>query len=446
MLDKKLSTAQKYVVLALSADEAVKDKGVVFHYYGPCDLKRRARRHAKEGLRAIINDTHFLEEEINEKIEDKFPFFRRTYLLSQVKSLRNLLLLGDAKPVGEKLVHAVNNILGVNVQRPYDTAGIGKKFSNGHNVYGNSPKITYEIIRGWIEELTGRFKSDMVHRLFRGRDFETFLNKSAVAVARAKKGYPPDYYVYKGGGRGLMYMSDDYRKDKVTAMRTIMHELCPGHHIYYLYREFLLEEGFVDESAVLDLIYSPETPISEGIAENAFLYLDMDDRGLFRRIKNAVHLDQFRKKVLYNAWHRLFIEGNVTKKAAAEYLAEEGGFAKDKAKIWIKFIDDWRIYYPAYPLGADRIRQDRKKFPRQAMFYLYTPKSIPVLDKLEAVFKKGGGYEEKDCDSADLRDGLAGYAQVMRLPAKCRGVYRLQKAREQYEQIREELPAVVERL
>lgn len=390
---KNLSAAERYVVMALAADDFITDYAIVFFYFGPARLRGHAKAWSKKGLKAIIHELQDIRENGLSDIEDDPPVFRRTYLSLEIQSLISLLEVYKIKPLGGKLAGAVHKVLGIVPPPPYDLAVIREEEAKTFHQYGYadyadfeklnrkiaSPKVTGPFLRKWIAKLTDSFVRDFIPHMFKGRELAKVIPFSKMRVARALTGYPPDYFIYRGRWRGTMCMGEAFRKTGLLAVRTIMHELCPGHHMYYLYRELLYKLGLLGPEATVDLLYSTTTPHAEGVAETALYYITSLKDDIVQRAKAASARDHFCKKVLYNIWHHRFVTGRMQKDEAREYLIQEGGFEREKAADWLSFIDDWRVYYPAYPVGTDMIKARFTTEAASDIKYLYLPMSLPVL-------------------------------------------------------------------
>lgn len=392
-----LSPAEQYVVLALAAEELVTDHSVVFTFFGPPAFKVRAKAWVKQGLEAVLGELGRLEGSSLVEIDDAPPFFRRTYLRSQIRALRALLEIGEIKLSGAPLADAVVRVLGLSPPPPYDLEKIRPQerevfTRHGYTSYADfqkrrdplpTPPITDALLRKWIRELEDCFVRDLAPFMLHGAEFVKAIGRSRVKIAAPEEGHPPDSYVYHGGWRGTMCLGHDFRQTRLTAMRTIMHELCPGHHMYYLYRDLLYRLGLLGVEATVDLIYSSETPLSEGVAETGLYYLRTLEPTLLGQVQVAAAHEHFSKKVLYNVWHGIYIAETMSREDARAYLVHDGGFENEKVDTWLAFIDGWRIYYPAYPVGTGRIQSQLTGDPARDLLHLYLPKSLPVLDALE---------------------------------------------------------------
>lgn len=388
------SPSELYVVLALAADHLVEDRPVVARYFGPERLKRHAKDRVGQGLEKIILETYRLEERVLKTFDDIAPFFRKTFFLSQIRSLRSLIELKDMKPCGLELFDAVVKILGFVPPPPYDAqklisekdAALRDCGCEDGALGGEAGRVTDNDIRKWIDYLTRCFVRDMVPHLYRCRDFAAFIDRPTVRLARFGRGDSLSHHIYEGRSKTDIRLSTDHYKNNHDAIKTLMHELCPGRHIYCLYREMLYGLGLLGEEATIDLIHSSETPISEGIADTAFYYLDSINPQFKSHARICTIKDQFRKKILYNVWHGRFLEQNMSEGQARICLIRDCGFDEGSVVTWLKFLSDWRIYYPSFPMGIDRLSCFTGE-NKEDLFYFYIPKSIRVMDKLDEHLK-----------------------------------------------------------
>ena len=275
---KNLTSSEKFVTLALAAEEILEDQAVVFHYFGPANLKKLARLLKKEKIEKIISELKALEKET--------LVLRKNYLASQVHSLRSFLEYVGLKPEGEALLQAVRDVIGIEPPRPYNVGELSHELNQvllryGYQSYkefqeelklSKSPVSDFELGKMALR-LKGFTKADIVPKLLYGKKLLPRLDGSKITFGFGEKGCPACHYVYEGSYNARICLSDHHRRNKLTALQTLMHELYPGHHLYYLYREMLFEEGLLGEEATIDLLYSAETALNEGIAETAFRFI-----------------------------------------------------------------------------------------------------------------------------------------------------------------------------
>lgn len=397
----KLSISQKYVVLALAADAYLKEQSVVFHYFGPNKLKNYAKDLKKSGLKELVSDLHDLESEAALEMADSYPLFKRTYLISMIRSIRGLLAFGGSNLSGEPLLAAVSTVLGMNPPFPYDLNALQNELSSALGSHGYSSydefKLdmkavtscnSFELSDEYIDNLIGLLKDECIEKilpeLFCGRRLIPVLKASKIKIVGEKKGQPECYYRYNGKGCGEIYLSPHHRKNRLAAIRTIMHELLPGHHLYGLYREMLHDLGYLGEESTIDLLYSAETPVNEGIAEIAPLFLmESFDAETRRMLEVMTSMEHYCKKLLYNVWYHRFVEQKMSEDEAASYIRRVGNVDDEKIDSWLKFVDEWRLYYPSYPVGITSIKKCVETASVKSLSNLYLPRTVSSILKME---------------------------------------------------------------
>lgn len=385
----KLSLPEQYVVLAFAVDQLLEDQSIIFNYFGPKELPQQAKAIKHFSIADIITQLKQLEKNLT-AIEDEAPLFRRTYLRSQIRSLRGLLEYRHQKPTGTVLIKAIKNILEIDIIPPYDVDQEKQFLQTMLNQYGYDSyqsfqktqtllakePATINTIKSWIKKLKTFTQSDILPNIYHGNELQDFFEQSNIKIEHPRKGYPPCYYIYHGQGQATACFSKDHRKNELTMIASLLHELYPGHHLYYLYREKLFQLGILGVEYTLDLLYSSETALNEGIAETAPTYLVSLPEEIKPLIKIALAREHFCKKLLYNVWYWHFVTESMSQQEASNWLVVHGDFEPEKARYWLDFLGDWRIYYPSYPIGTDLTQQAK-------LFFLYLPKSISVLKKIK---------------------------------------------------------------
>lgn len=389
---ENLTPSEKFIVLALAADEKLKKQSVVFHYFGPTRLKRIAKSLKTKKIAKIIEALHNLEQDAN-SLSNTFPVFRKSYLLSQIKSLRAFLEYAGLKPTGEALLNAVRKVIGVEPPKPYDLNELNKEFNvvlheYGYRTYEEFKKDIiihqYPMNDNEITKLIVKLKSycekDIIPHLLFGENLLPKMKKSKINISKPEEGYPSCYYIYEGNFNASIYLSPPHRESYIRALQSLLHETYPGHHLYYLYREMLFEKGLLEEEATIDLLYSAETTLNEGVAETAYKFMD-SFRGKEKVLINVSNArEDFCKKILYNIWYEMNINKNMLRNEATDYLKKNGQIEENRHDEIFLLIDEWRVYYPSYPAGLDTIKSFINKGEKKYLRYLYVPKPVDMLN------------------------------------------------------------------
>ena len=164
------------------------------------------------------------------------------------------------------------------------------------------------------------------------------------------------YYKYLGNYRGEvgLSISDKY---KVSFLKTFLfHECLPGHHLYYLIRQYFIDSNpNCDLLYYLDTYYSPENSINEGLAvcSNLVFKESVDQDCLIQ-----VELEKFMHKFFYNGWYNLNIKKIDSFNEDKKFIVKEFEIDKKKLSNQCKyFFKNNKFYTPTYVLGIDCIEK-----------------------------------------------------------------------------------------
>lgn len=181
------------------------------------------------------------------------------------------------------------------------------------------------------------------------------------------------YNWYKGNFTSVIQVNTDLPITIDRAIDLACHEGYPGHHVYnaLLEQHLVKDRGWVEFSVYP--LFSPQSLIAEGTAnfgiEVAFpgeartaferekLYplagLDPATADTFARVQRQI------AKLSYagNEAARRYLNGEIDRAAAADYLQKWAMSPKDRAEQRTRFFDEYRSYVINYNLGQDLVKQ-----------------------------------------------------------------------------------------
>jgi hypothetical protein len=180
------------------------------------------------------------------------------------------------------------------------------------------------------------------------------------------------YNWYQGNFTSLIQVNTDLPITIDRALDLACHEGYPGHHVYNaLLEKHLVRDRGWNEFAVYPL-FSPQSLIAEGTAnfglevafpgaaqtefESATLYpiagLDPKTAAAYNAVLDAID------KLSYagNEAARRYLNGEIDRTAAADYLERWAMSPRDRAEQRTKFFDQYRSYVINYNLGKDLVR------------------------------------------------------------------------------------------
>jgi hypothetical protein len=180
------------------------------------------------------------------------------------------------------------------------------------------------------------------------------------------------YNWYQGQYRSLIQVNTDLPIYIDRALDLACHEGYPGHHVYNV----LLEHALVRTRRWIEYtvypLFSPQSLIAEGTANYGIeVAFPKDERLAFERqvLFPAAGLDPARAGEYYevqalidrlsyadNEVARRYLNGQIDKNAAVEWLMKFKLLAKPRAEQRLRFIEQYRSYVINYNLGKDLAR------------------------------------------------------------------------------------------
>ena len=179
------------------------------------------------------------------------------------------------------------------------------------------------------------------------------------------------YNWYQGDFRSLIQVNTDLPIYIDRAIDLACHEGYPGHHVYnVLLEQHLVRDRGWPEFSVYAL-FSPQSLIAEGTANYGIdVAFPQEERVAFERdvLFPTAGLDPSRAAEYYelqalvgqldyaaNEAARRYLNGEIDRAAAAEWMSRYAMMAPERAEQRIKFFDQYRSYVINYNLGKDLV-------------------------------------------------------------------------------------------
>jgi len=180
------------------------------------------------------------------------------------------------------------------------------------------------------------------------------------------------YNWYKGRYASVIQVNTDLPIAIDRAIDLACHEGYPGHHVYnaLLEKHLVRDRGWVEFSVYP--LFSPQSLIAEGTANFGIdVAFPGDERTAFERDTlyplaglAPATADVFAKvqravaQLSYagNEAARRYLNGEIDRVAAADYLQRYAMMPKDRAEQRVRFFDQYRSYVINYNLGQDMVR------------------------------------------------------------------------------------------
>jgi hypothetical protein len=181
------------------------------------------------------------------------------------------------------------------------------------------------------------------------------------------------YNWYQGNYQSLIQVNTDLPVYIDRAIDLACHEGYPGHHVYnaLLEKHLMRDRGWVELSVYA--LFSPQSLIAEGTANYGIdVAFPGEERVTFERdvLFPAAGLDATRAAEYYevhelveklsyagNEAARRYLDKQITREAAAEWLTKYALMSPDRALQRTRFMDEYRSYVINYNLGQDLVKE-----------------------------------------------------------------------------------------
>jgi hypothetical protein len=180
------------------------------------------------------------------------------------------------------------------------------------------------------------------------------------------------YNWYKGGFRSVIQVNTDLPITIDRAVDLACHEGYPGHHVY----NALLEKSLVRDRRWMEFsvypLFSPQSLIAEGTANYGIpVAFPGDSRIAYEKesLFPAAGLDASSAEQYYavqalvdrlayagNEAARRYLNGEISREQAADWLQRYAMMPKDRAEQRTRFFDQYRSYVINYNLGKDLVK------------------------------------------------------------------------------------------
>jgi hypothetical protein len=363
-----MSVPEGYVELALRLGRQV--DGLVDAFFGDPAVKERIDGEPLCAPTALVEDAGRLIAELD---GDRLDEQRRNALRAQLVGLETVArkLAGEEVPYADE----VERCYGVRPQRTpeaeleaahraLDDALPGNgSVADRYQRWREGDPVPSDRLQQLLEEISEELRR-------RTRALVGLPEDESAAIELVTDEPWAAYNYYEGGLRSRIAVNTDVPMATNFVTELMAHELYPGHQTEHSWKEQLLyrEQGRAETSVFM--IGTPESLISEGIAEVGLEILLEDEDGfaaehlarhgidydaaLARAVKKA---RRPLKRVSGNAAQLLYEDG-ASEEEALEYLRHWGLRSDRSAEQTLRFITDpmWRSYVTTYADGYELCR------------------------------------------------------------------------------------------
>ena len=367
--------ARDYILLGLRLDQHI--AGLVDAYYGPADLKAQVDMEQSRAAAALADDAAALAERVDSEVAEPD---RRAWLSAQLVALEALarVIAGEALPYTELVERCMGFAPSRRDDASFDEAAAGidallpgpGSLQDRLEAWDRSLEIPIDRLEEIADWLVGRFRATAA-RAFGVPDGEE------LRISLVRNQPWSAYNWYDGGRRSRIDINTDLPVHAPALIHTAAHETYPGHHLEHAWKESDLVDGRCRLEASILLINTPESPISEGLAdvgvpfvaprsERADLLVELFGRAGIPAGTGETETREVAERAIAIGDHREILRGSLgtaafkrhedgaTHDEVLAYLRDVGRFSPDFAAKRLEFIEHplWRTYVFVYAEGA----------------------------------------------------------------------------------------------
>ena len=381
------SVAERYLRLGLQVGRHV--EGIVDAYYGPPELAAEVEADAPVDARALVSAAEALLDELDDG-----------WLRDQVAGLRTYVgaLAGEAGSYADEVegcygvrpTYTDESVFTAAHERLDELLAGEGPLAERHTRWEESIRVPAEqierVLAAVIEEARAR-TGDLVELPDgEGVDLEIVREKPWMAFCG-----------YLGGLRSRVAVNVDLPQSAIGLLRLAIHETYAGHHAERCVKEHVLVRGRGRLEETLVLVPTPQSLVSEGIAELAPEVLLDGDGGA--ALAAAVHdagidFDLAHARAVERAYEPcawadvnaalMLHDGGASKEDVQAYLERWGLMTRQLAAHVVRFLHEptSRSYVMNYPAGRGLCRTFVSGRPERFAHLLV--EQVRVRDLLEA--------------------------------------------------------------
>jgi hypothetical protein len=371
--------ARDYLLLALRIDQHT--PGIVDGYFGPADLKAQVDMEQLRPPAALADDGAGLHERIAAEVAEPE---RRAWLAGQVQALR-----AQADALAGASIHYVELL-----ERLFDWSPVRRDDAEFDTAADEIDRLLpgdgsiAERLAGWDDGFavpTDRIvpTADWLVATFRDRVAAAIglPDDEAIRITLVRDQPWSGYNWYEGGRRSRFDVNTDLPVRATNLIHLAAHEAYPGHHTEHAWKEAELVDRLGRLEASVLLVNTPESLISEGLAdlgrdvvsppatepdllievfERAGLAIAADPGAARDAAERTVALQPLRRRLDASRATAALLrhaDGRSHEETLA-YLERVGRFAPPVAAKRLEFIEHplWRTYVFVYSEGEELLR------------------------------------------------------------------------------------------
>lgn len=318
---------------------------------------------------------------------DEFPYFRKTYIKDFINSITKQAEFYIFKNDKLDFIKIIEGLFAVKLMPKFNLEEELNK-TNKDDLKKINEKISFnssEELKNYIDSVINTLSSKMI-TLYGKQipELEKVIKLSKIDIVNNEEANPPCFYKYNGNYKGTVgfKFKNQYLKYYIDSF--LMHEVMPGHHLYYLLRQNFVDTNKIDPIIYIDTFYSPENIINEGLAINTDLILN---KGLDSSVSAMLKKEKLYHKVMYNCWYDLNINKKEADPICEHILCDNMGYSKAYKDSMVEYFTVSDKYYaPCYPIGGFVVEKAINVIGTDRLKYFYPQHSVSTINKLVEYF------------------------------------------------------------
>ncbi|WXG43583.1 MAG: hypothetical protein WED04_06010 [Promethearchaeati archaeon SRVP18_Atabeyarchaeia-1] len=375
--------SSKFVVVSLRLGRHV--DGLVDSYFGPQEL---AELVDKEHLKPMGEILFELEELRKQVASEPIDEMRKTFLLKQIRAIHaharvqmglrmsyrefvSSTLDIEPKDVKQQEISELRGELESLLRRKGYQGSLAEmllEFEKKRLISGERLKAIFYNLVAEAREHTRR-----VFQLPPGEEveFDRLVNRP----------YSSDNK-YLGNYKSLFRLNVDYPLISASLPIHVTHQTYPGHHTEHVLKELELYRGKNQRESCIMLSNTPESTISEGLADTSTKFI-LGEPSMAEDKIQALEMT-FRRSIRANA-ALMVHDKHLGVEDARKYMLDEGAYDRNESELGMRWLLDpfWRAYLFTYYEGGNLVSEAWRRAKeagkeQQLLDILYREQNCPT--------------------------------------------------------------------
>lgn len=388
---------QEYVILCFSLDNILGKGNVVDSYVGDFNVSNVELIKDKD---LLVERIRLLGQKISSlnKREKSKSFLDLRSSVSSFESLAKSLL----HPTNENYARQIGNIYQTALKIPTDleieklkseivtnlrVLGYNDNWPTCYEQWNNENTVTGEEYFNSLIEYSSKLEKqtfqNIIIPIIGKNQADKLYEESSVKyeLIETKELWNAYHYYYKGY-ESVVKINKNNSFNKQEAFFLAAHEIFPGHHTEAIVKEYYYRKGELGLSATINVLSSPFSLISEGIADYGYYFFGKEYT-VNQKITHGF------RRLIKTVRHKLAIQiiiGEITTEEGINLLSEITGVSEKGAEKSIRFATEkWRLYFPCYYMGYQTVSEifDKEGFDCIKELYKYSALNLLKPYKVE---------------------------------------------------------------